>query len=60
MASTRKTFYCLRCQHRFDADFDPKLTVERSCQKCGSNSVRAETKLSAEAHFGPKPELQEN
>jgi hypothetical protein len=45
--SERKRFYCLRCQHRFDADFDPKRTVERSCPKCGSNSGRAETPAAA-------------
>ncbi len=45
-----KRFYCLRCQHRFDVDFDPKATVERSCPACASNSVRAETALSAARH----------
>ena len=45
--SERKRIYCLRCQHRFDADFDPKRTVERSCPKCGSNSVRPETPAAA-------------
>ena len=49
--SEQKKFYCLRCQHRFDTDFDPKKTVERSCPKCGSNSVRAETPASA-ARYG--------
>ncbi|MGZ5441057.1 MAG: hypothetical protein ACXW31_15255 [Thermoanaerobaculia bacterium] len=49
--SEKKKFYCLRCQHRFDADFDPKKTVERSCPKCGSNSVRAETPAAA-ARYG--------
>ncbi len=43
MASERKTFYCLRCGHRFLADLDPKQVVERSCPECGSNSVRRET-----------------
>lgn len=46
MSETRK-FYCLRCQHRFDVDFDAKKTVERSCPNCGSNSVRAETPAAA-------------
>jgi DNA-directed RNA polymerase subunit RPC12/RpoP len=45
--SEQKRFYCLRCQHRFDVDYDPKRTVERSCPKCGSNSVRAETPAAA-------------
>lgn len=45
--SDRKRFYCLRCQHRFDADFDAKKTVERTCPRCGSNSVRAETPAAA-------------
>jgi predicted nucleic acid-binding Zn-ribbon protein len=44
-----KRFYCLRCQHRFDAEFDPKKTVERSCPVCGSNSVRGETPAAAAA-----------
>lgn len=38
-----KTFYCLRCQHRFPVAHDPKQVAERSCPKCGSNSVRLET-----------------
>ena len=45
--SEMKRFYCLRCQHRFDVDFDPKKNVERSCPSCGSNSVRAETAAAA-------------
>lgn len=44
-----KRFYCLRCQHRFDADVDPKRIVERSCPSCGSNSVRQETPAAAAA-----------
>ena len=43
MPKETKTFYCLRCQHRFDAEHDPKHIVERSCPSCGSNSVRLET-----------------
>jgi Zn finger protein HypA/HybF involved in hydrogenase expression len=39
----KKTFYCLRCDHRFPVEYDPKEVVERSCPKCGSNSVRLET-----------------
>ena len=38
----KKRFECLRCDHRFMADHDPKQVVERSCPKCGSNSVRLE------------------
>lgn len=34
-----KTFWCLRCDHRFHGPHDPKKTVERTCPKCGSNSV---------------------
>ena len=45
--SEMKKFYCLRCQHRFDVDFDPKKLVERSCPSCASNSVRAETPAAA-------------
>lgn len=36
----KKEFHCLRCEHRFMADHDPKHIVERSCPGCGSNSVR--------------------
>ena len=43
---SEKQFYCLRCQHRFVAEHNPRQVVERSCPKCGSNSVRAETKAS--------------
>lgn len=39
MAETR-TFYCLRCGHHFPLAYDPKVVVERTCPKCGSNSVR--------------------
>lgn len=46
----KKTFYCLRCQHRFETGYDPKLVVERSCPRCGSNSVRLETPAAAAAH----------
>lgn len=47
MAEQIKTFYCLRCQHRFAAGHDPKEVVERSCPQCGSNSVRLETPQAA-------------
>jgi len=47
MAKQIKTFYCLRCQHRFPMDHDPKEVVERSCPRCGSNSVRLETPQAA-------------
>jgi predicted nucleic acid-binding Zn-ribbon protein len=43
MAKQTKPFYCLRCDHRFAVEYDPKEVVERSCPKCGSNSVRLET-----------------
>lgn len=42
-----KPFYCLRCQHRFAAEQEPRVTVERSCPSCGSNSVRLETPIAA-------------
>jgi DNA-directed RNA polymerase subunit RPC12/RpoP len=45
-----KTFYCLRCQRRFEAEHDAKVTVERSCPGCGSNSVRLETAAAARRH----------
>lgn len=43
----KRNFYCLRCQHRFPVDYDPKKVTERSCPKCGSNSVRLETAAAA-------------
>jgi predicted nucleic acid-binding Zn-ribbon protein len=49
-----KTFYCLRCQHRFPVVSEPREVVERACPKCGSNSVRAETAVSAEKHASRK------
>ncbi|MBM3321658.1 MAG: hypothetical protein FJY73_13430 [Candidatus Eisenbacteria bacterium] len=48
MAETT-TFYCLRCQHRFPVLYDPKEVKERSCPRCGSNSVRKETPAAAGA-----------
>ena len=46
----RSAFYCLRCQHRFDLEYDPKRVTERTCPGCGSNSVRlAPTKPSRKA-----------
>jgi predicted nucleic acid-binding Zn-ribbon protein len=36
----KKPFECLRCEHRYVADYDRKKVVERTCPKCGSNSVR--------------------
>jgi hypothetical protein len=39
----RKWFQCLRGDHRFQVDdYDPKRVAERTCPKCGSNSVRLE------------------
>ena len=46
----QKPFYCLRCQHRFPALYVPMQAMERSCPKCGSNSVRGETAASAARH----------
>lgn len=43
MTTEIKTFYCLRCQHRFLIDYDKDAVVERNCPKCTSNSVRLET-----------------
>lgn len=40
--AAKRTFECLRCEHRFPVDYDPKQVVERACPKCGSNSVRPE------------------
>ncbi len=49
-----KTFYCLRCQHRFLVDYAKDEVVERSCPKCGSNSVRLETEAAAAARAETK------
>jgi Zn finger protein HypA/HybF involved in hydrogenase expression len=49
MPRQQRTFYCLRCQQRFPREFDPREVVERSCPKCGSNSVRLETPAAAKA-----------
>jgi len=51
----KKTFYCLRCQARFEGEHVPMQVVERTCPKCGSNSVRAETPISAAKQTGKPP-----
>jgi DNA-directed RNA polymerase subunit RPC12/RpoP len=33
-------FKCLRCGHEFKAPYERGKAEERSCPKCGSNSVR--------------------
>ena len=33
-------FKCLRCGNEYAAPFDNKNLQERTCRKCGSNSVR--------------------
>jgi len=43
------TFYCLRCQARFPVLYESREVKERTCPKCGSNSVRKETPAAAEA-----------
>ena len=48
MPETR-TYYCLRCQARFPMNYERNVVVERTCPKCGSNSVRAETPAAATA-----------
>ena len=50
----KKTFYCLRCQQRFPMDHERGVTVERTCPKCRSNSVRLETALSAKTRESTK------
>ena len=40
MSATVEPFYCLRCGHRFRAEYSKRIVVERSCPKCSSNSVR--------------------
>jgi predicted nucleic acid-binding Zn-ribbon protein len=33
-------FICLRCGHEYEDKYTPGVPMERSCPKCGSNSVR--------------------
>ena len=33
-------FKCLRCEHEYEDKYNPGVPTERSCPKCGSNSVR--------------------
>jgi len=40
MSATVKPFYCLRCTHHYRTEYKKGVVVERSCPKCGSNSVR--------------------
>jgi len=42
-------FKCLRCNHEYTDSYDPDKIEERSCPKCGSNSVR---RLKEEASKG--------
>ena len=46
---TTKTFECLRCESRFPMDHEPGKVVERTCPRCGSNSVRMPTARKKEA-----------
>lgn len=51
----KKWFQCLRGGHRFEVDhYDPKKVAERTCPKCGSNSVRPEP-AAREAAAGKTP-----
>jgi Zn finger protein HypA/HybF involved in hydrogenase expression len=45
-----KEFYCMRCEARFLLQVIPRVTLERTCPKCGSNSVRQETAASLERY----------
>ncbi|UCE03774.1 MAG: hypothetical protein JSW67_06185 [Candidatus Latescibacterota bacterium] len=47
-----KRFECLRCDHRYMAEYDRKVTVERTCPSCGSNSVKLESKKPAKKPAG--------
>ncbi|MFQ5605850.1 MAG: hypothetical protein ACE5HS_21480 [bacterium] len=33
-------FKCLRCGHEYVGEYVPKVVTEKTCPKCGSNSVR--------------------
>jgi len=35
-----REFQCLRCQARFELQYDSRRVTERTCPACGSNSVR--------------------
>ena len=49
----KRWFECLRGGHRFQVDdFDAKKVAERTCPKCGSNSVRPEPAARAAASDG--------
>jgi predicted nucleic acid-binding Zn-ribbon protein len=53
----KKWFQCLRGGHRFQVDdYDPKRVAERTCPKCGSNSVRPEPAARAAAPPGAPAE----
>ena len=47
MAGETKRFYCLRCQHRFEAEHDPKKVVERTA--AGSRRLAEEVLARARA-----------
>jgi len=38
-------FKCLRCEYEYEDKYIPRVPMERSCPKCGSNSVRNITKV---------------
>ena len=56
--SQEATFYCLRCTSRFPMISDAKQVVERTCPKCGSNSVRLETPVAAANYEAAKHEAK--
>lgn len=33
-------FKCLRCGYEYVGEYTPRVVEERTCPKCGSNSVR--------------------
>ena len=37
---TQEKFKCLRCGHEFVDSYNPKISKERGCPKCMSNSIR--------------------
>ena len=44
MVETGK-FKCLRCGNEYEDKYVPRVPMERSCPKCGSNSVRNVTHI---------------
>jgi putative FmdB family regulatory protein len=40
LMAEKAMFKCLRCGHEYEDKYTPNVPQERSCPKCGSNSVK--------------------